>query len=372
MAAFDAVVAGHICLDIIPTIPHVDLRASLKPGALIEIGEAVLSTGGTVSNAGRALHRLGIRTRLMGKVGDDPFGRIVLELVNQDDPALAEDMIVTPGEVTSYTLVISPQGLDRSFLHCAGANHTFGADDVNYEQLKGARLFHFGYPPLMERLYADDGAQLAEMFRRVKESGLITSLDMAMPDLNGPSGRVDWRRVMQRTLPYVDFFLPSLDEMIVMLRRAPSVSAAAVISDVADELLDMGVGAVGLKVGGQGFYLRTGRAGVSGDAWRARELWVPCFKAEPPVGTTGAGDATIAGFLAGILRGQPVEAALTSAVAVGACNVEAADALSGVRSWEETQARIRSGWVRLPLDISTPGWAWDAGRALWIGPHDRG
>jgi sugar/nucleoside kinase (ribokinase family) len=375
MAPSDAVVAGHICLDIIPKIPRVDLHASLRPGGLIEIGEAVLSTGGAVSNAGRALHRLGIQTRLMGKVGNDPFGRIVLELVNQDAPVLVDDMIVTPGEVTSYSLVISPAGLDRSFLHCPGANHTFGADDVNYERLTGARLFHFGYPPIMERMFADDGAQLAEMYRRVKAIGVITSLDMAMPDPNAPSGQVDWRRVMQRTLPHVDLFLPSLDEMIFMLRREPSVSAVAAISVVADELLDMGAGVVGLKVGSQGFYLRTGPEGapyLGGEEWRARELWAPCFKAEPLVGTTGAGDATIAGFFAGILRGQPVEAALTSAVAVGACNVEAADALSGVCAWEETQARIQSGWARLPLDINAPGWTWDAARALWIGPHDRG
>jgi sugar/nucleoside kinase (ribokinase family) len=374
MAPFEVVVAGHICLDIIPQIPPIDLQANLKPGALLEIGEAVLSTGGTVSNAGRALHRLGVKTGLMGKVGDDPFGRIVLELLNRDDPALAQGMIVAPGEVTSYTLVISPRDVDRTFLHCAGANHTFGAGDVNYERLKGVRFFHFGYPPVMERMYAGDGAELADLFRRVKEIGAITSLDMAKPDPNGPSGRVDWRRVMERTLPYVDLFLPSLDEMIFMLRRDPPISRAAVISGVAGELLDMGAGVVGLKVGDQGFYLRTGPAGapdLGGDEWRARELWAPCFKPDPLVGTTGAGDATIAGFLAAILRGQSVEGAMTSAVAVGACNVEAADALSGVRSWAETQARIRSGWPRLPLTVDVPGWRWDADRALWIGPFDR-
>lgn len=371
MTSPEAVVAGHICLDIIPKIPAVNLQTRLKPGTLIEIGDAVLSTGGVVSNAGRALHRLGIPTRLMGKVGGDPFGRIVLDLLNQDDPALAENMIVVPGEVTSYSLVISPPDVDRSFLHCPGANHTFGADDVNYEQIRGARLFHFGYPPLMARMYADDGAQLAEMFRRVKATGVITSLDMCWPDPNGPSGRVDWRRVLERTLPHVDLFLPSLDEMIFMLRRDPSVPLA--ISDVAGELLVMGAGVVGLKVGDQGFYLRTGPNGapfLGGSEWESRELWSPCFKAEPLVGTTGAGDCTIAGFIAALLHGQVIEQAMTSAVAVGACNVEAADALSGVRSWDETQLRIRERWPRLPLTIDAPGWHWNSVISLWIGPHD--
>ena len=66
-------------------------------------------------------------------------------------------MIVSDPEVTSYTIVISPPGHDRSFLHCPGANETFTAADVPYEQLAGVRLFHFGYPPLMPRMYADGG-----------------------------------------------------------------------------------------------------------------------------------------------------------------------------------------------------------------------
>ncbi len=371
-----AVVAGHICLDIIPRVPGGNVQARLTPGALIEIGEALLSTGGPVSNTGRNLHTLGIATHLMGKVGDDPFGRIILDLIRAQDPALAQNMIVVPGEVSSYSIVLSPPDADRSFLHCPGANHTFGADDVDCEALREVKLFHFGYPPIMERMYADDGAELERMFRCAGETGVITSLDMVMPDPQGPSGRVDWRRVLERTLPYVDIFLPSLDELLVMLRRempASPQAADALLSDVAAEMLGWGAGIVVLKLGARGLYLRIGArgiAGLPGAGWRERELWAPCFVPEPLVGTTGAGDATIAGFLAGVLRGQPVEAALTSAVAVGACNVEAADALSGVRPWDATQARVAAGWARQAVTVGAPGWAWDAGHALWVGPHD--
>jgi hypothetical protein len=53
-------------------------------------------------------------------------------------------------------------------------------------------------------------------------------------------------------------------------------------------------------------------------------------------------------------------------VAVGACNVEAADALGGIRTWEETLARIASGWPRrqMELDPST-GWQEDQASGLW-------
>ncbi|MBN1203014.1 MAG: carbohydrate kinase family protein [Anaerolineae bacterium] len=376
MAEFDAVAAGHVCLDVIPQMPPGDLLSILVPGAVAEIGPVMLSTGGPVSNTGRNLHRLGIRTRLMGKVGNDAFGAIIRDLIRQDDPALADDMIVAPGETSSYTIVISPPGTDRFFMHCGGANHTFGADDVPYDRLRNARLFHFGYPPYMARMYANTGAELEDLYRRAKATGVITSLDMALPDPNGPSGRVDWARVLARTLPHVDLFLPSLDELVYMLRRdaAPiSEQPDTLISEIAAQALNLGAGVVVLKLGDRGLYLRTGPDGAphtDDPGWRNRELWAPCFQPEPLVGTTGSGDATIAGFLAAVLRDQPVEAALTSAVAVGACNVEAADALSGVRSWDETMTRIQAGWERQPVIINAPGWTWDAASRLWVGPHD--
>ena len=83
------------------------------------------------------------------------------------------------------------------------------------------------------------------------------------------------------------------------------------------------------------------------------------------MGTTGAGDATIAGFLAALLRGLPVKDAATMAVAVGACNVEAADALGGLRSWEETEARVAEGWPQRELILIEPGWHRDPAYGLW-------
>jgi sugar/nucleoside kinase (ribokinase family) len=98
--------------------------------------------------------------------------------------------------------------------------------------------------------------------------------------------------------------------------------------------------------------------------WADRELWAPCFDVEV-VGTTGSGDATIAGFLGGLLRDMTPAEAMTMAVAVGACNVEAPDALSGLHSWEETTKRIARGWSRLPLTLDAPGWRWDTQLNLW-------
>ena len=74
----DAVVAGHLCLDLIPDLSGSEkdqFEAVFQPGQLVDIGPVDYCTGGPVSNTGLALTKLGIHTRLMGKVGDDLFGQ---------------------------------------------------------------------------------------------------------------------------------------------------------------------------------------------------------------------------------------------------------------------------------------------------------
>jgi sugar/nucleoside kinase (ribokinase family) len=359
----DAIVAGHLCLDIIPDLSsHAagEFDSVFQPGRLVNVGAASISTGGAVSNTGLALHRLGIETRLLAKVGSDSLGQVIRQIVASYASHLADGISSSTKTSTSYTVVINPPGSDRCFLHHPGANDDFCADDVRDEDVRDARLFHFGYPPLMAGMFADGGSQLTDIFRRVKSLGLTTSLDMALPDPNSPAGRADWLSILKNTLPYVDIFVPSLDEILYMLERTASPLSLGLLTSVSDELLAMGAKMVILKLGEYGLYLHTapasvlksmGRAHPSSPGWADYENCQPCFQVDV-AGTTGAGDATIAGFLAALLRDLPPDKALNAALGVGACCVEAPDALSGIRPWDETLHRIESGWAKSSNRIS--------------------
>lgn len=384
----DVIVAGHICLDVIPDMGGAGLAALAVPGALINVGGATLSTGGTVANSGLALNRLGTKVKLMGKVGDDAFGRLILDALERHGPGMADGMIVSSGEQSSYSIVISPRGADRIFLHCPGTNDTFSADDVPGETLEGAKLFHFGYPPLMKEMYANDGRELEKLLAKAKRQGLTVSLDMSRPDPDSAAGRVDWRSVLSRILPYVDLYLPSWEETVFMLAKdghpVPEANAAPsgeALAALAGQLLDMGAAVVGIKIGEEGLYVRTTGDGArlsafgacrptDAEGWRGRELLVPCFEAEV-VGTTGAGDCTIAGFLSGLLHGMTLERTMTAAVGVGACSVEALDATSGIVPWPDVLRRIEAGWPRRSPALPLGGWRSGADGALWVGPYDK-
>ncbi len=386
------IVAGHVCVDIIPSFGEavVPLASLLRPGHLTIVGQAVVSNGGAVSNTGLALHRLGIPVRLMGKIGQDLFGEAILSVFRSHSPALAEGMLVSPGEDSSYTLVINPPGVDRIFIHCPGANDTFGAADIPLEEVRQARIFHFGYPSLMRRMHIDDGVELSQLMANVKAAGVVTSLDMSLPDPSSTAGHADWETALARTLPYVDIYAPNLEETLFMIDRPRYDALAAgtlgapdgeLLHTLSGRLLAMGAAIVGLKLGDRGLYLRTadspGRlAALAGllpadlTGWVGRELYTPCFRVKV-AGTTGAGDCAYAGLLAGLLYGQSIEAVLLSSAATGACGVERADATSGVPHWDDVQARLRAGWARHPLALDLPGWQSNADATIWYGPADR-
>jgi sugar/nucleoside kinase (ribokinase family) len=390
----DILVAGHICLDVHPDLSGVGRKPfgeSFLPGRLIVSGPVSFSSGGSVANTGLALDRLGIHTQLVGKVGDDLFGQALRKIVAAHAKRLAESLQVDPTTHTSYSIIINYPGVDRIFMHSPGANDTFKASDIPSSLLDHIRLFHFGYPPIMRSTYLNEGAELKNIFLLAKHAGVTTSLDMAFPDPSSEAGQVDWINILRSILPLVDIFMPSVEEILFMLRPAlyQGLCTAAggsdilplvtpdLLADLGRELIEMGAGMVGLKLGYRGLYLRSGDKQAirsmgrslpsTPEAWADMELWAPCFKVEV-AGTTGSGDATIAGFHSALLRKLSIEEALTMAVAVGACNVEAADALSGIRTWEETTQRVVLGWERQPLMLDTPGWQFDKAQHIWRGP----
>ena len=362
--------AGHICLDITPVFPASvrggTIRELLQPGKLLQMEAADVHTGGSVANTGLALKLLGNEVVLLGKIGKDVFGEMVKSIVAAYD---AGGLIEDAGTSTSYSVVLAIPGYDRIFLHNPGANDSFSGADIPEEVLKEASLFHFGYPPLMKRMYADGGEELREIFRRVKEHGIATSLDLAAVDPNSEAGHADWRAILGAVLPMVDFFVPSFEELCFMLdrERYDRLNRGGDMTDgldlrtealpLAEEAIRMGCSAVLVKCGKSGMVYKTAGAGamravgrnlsLNAAAWAGREGIQPCFRADIVRSGTGAGDTSIAAFLTAVLRGfDPAECAALAA-AEGACSVTAYDALSGLRPIEELSGKIRAGWETL-------------------------
>lgn len=362
----DVVVAGHICLDVVPAFRNMGGKGISEifiPGKLINMDKVNVSTGGPVSNTGIALSILGNKVELMGKIGNDYFGDGVLSQLREHN--VEKGMIVAKGENTSYTVVIVPPGFDRIFLHHTGTNDTFCAEDINYDLIQKAKLFHFGYPPLMKTIFQNDGEELVKIFKRVKEMGVTTSLDMSLPDANSESGSVNWERVLEKVLPYVDIYMPSVEETMFMIRRNDfdELNQNAHGHDLlrnldmnklqflGDKLISFGAKIAVIKCGIKGYYIRTqdrdtlaqiGYAKPGNlDSWASRELIEESFHVPKVAAATGSGDSSIAGFLSAYLRGLDIEECIRIACAVGGQNVQVFDAISGIKTWDETMEMIK-------------------------------
>ena len=392
----DVIVAGHVCLDIIPGFNpdhQYKVEEVFSPGKLVEVQKVAISTGGPVSNTGIGIAKMGMKVSFMAKIGGDDLGQLTLELLKKW--AGVEGLSVSEKESSSYTVAIAPTGIDRIFFHDPGTNHTFCADDIDYGLCEKAKLFHLGYPPLMRTLYENDGKQLAEIFRRVKERGITTSLDMALPDPKSKAGQADWRKILENTLPYVDIFHPSAEEALFMADREKwqhlrtqagtkdllDLLTGKDYSDLSDLILEWGPAMVTHKSGHRGFYLRTassekiskiGSAKPDNiDAWSNREMWAPAYREDRIASATGSGDSSLAGFSTAFLKRESPERCVAAGNALGYQNIQALDAISGILDWEATLEIMDNATLPRHEIHTGEGWRYNENARIAIGPNDR-
>ena len=367
------IVAGHSCLDLTPIFPPGTKEVAnpgelLAPGKLVQMEGVAINGGGAVSNTGIAMKLLGADVSLLTKTGTDTFGKVLKDIYAGF--GVADSVISVEGERTSYTTVIAMPGIDRILLHDPGCNNTFSLEDVKRADLTGVSLFHFGYPPIMERMYLNDGAELVEMLKYVKSQGVAVSMDMAMVDPASKAGQADWLKILTGALPHVDFFVPSVEEICFMLdrpryeewsKRAAGGELVNIlrkedIAPLAEKCMELGTRVLLLKCGAPGLYYKTGSAvmmeklheltGINASDWTDREGFENSYLPEKVLSGTGAGDTTIAAFLTAMLEGYSFERCIQLAAAEGASCVEAYGALEGIRSLEELEKRIDSGWTK--------------------------
>ncbi len=375
---FDVVVAGHICLDITPKFDGIaghDIKVFLQPGKLHKVGDAVLSTGGAVSNTGIALSKLGYKVSYMSSVGRDGFGELIIKIMSKYGSVDGFFQNNEIGSSYSVILVIPPE--DRIILHSSGCNNYFTSENIRWEIVSSARLFHLGYPSIMQSLFRDDGLELANILKKVKLMGVSTSVDMALTDPDSEAGRIHWHAWFRNVLPHVDFFMPSIEEMLLFLDRKQWQTVReesddfvegvplSVYHEVSQKLLGFGCNAVFLKAGQRGMYLKTAAEDRIREvrvlkknnvkAWSNRELWGAAYEVENIQSATGAGDSAAAGILAALLRGKSAEETLRWGNCLGYQNLRALDTVSGIGTYGETKALL-ANLKPVTLDFLEKSW----------------
>lgn len=374
MKKYDIVIAGYICVDLIPEFkrdkPVGNISELLKPGKLIEIDGLSYTLGGAVANMGMVMKRFSKNVFLNGLIGDDLIGKIALMYLNHAD--IVTGVKVMKGEGTAFGFVIAPPGIDRIFLESPGCSHLFDIRHIDFDVVAQSRLFHFGYPPLLKQFYLDEGAQLTELFSGIQRMRLVTSLDLSLPDPESESGKINWPEIIKRVLPYTDIFVPSLEEalQVTMPDEYAAMQLTSGNADIIDlvtiptireigkRIIDAGVKIAFIKAGHRGAYLLTGdvssineKTGLNlqKERWNDQELWCNAC----PIDTakvknaSGAGDTASAAFLAAILDGEDPEHSLKYAAMAGRNCLYCTDIYSELDDWAQMREELKSVLVKI-------------------------
>jgi len=368
MTLCDVVVAGYICVDLVPDLsghaPSPGVSSFFKPGKLIEIGGLAYTLGGVVANTGAAMKKFGKSVYCAGLTGEDFIGDMARGAMER--LGLAEGIGVTADAGTAFGLVIAPPGIDRIFLESSGCSKVFDRAHIDMTRVAASRIFHFGYPPLLRNFYLDKGALLCELFASVKQLNVVTSLDFSLPDPESESGKVDWPIVLRRLLPSVDVFVPSVEELlwITAPEQYATIKAACGDADMIDAIpedmiremgraiIDQGVKILLIKAGHRGLYLMTGD--VSGvnttrgfqllpEDWSYRDCRCAASDADAArvINASGSGDVAAGAFLCALLDNEPPETALQYAAIAGRNNLYCKDMYSDLADWEVMTEEIK-------------------------------
>ena len=311
-----AICLGNIVVDVVVRVVR-----SLPPRGKIKLVEKIqASLGGGAVNTGVSLAKLGVKTAIIGKIGNDEFGTLVLRKLEESGVDLRG--IIKSSEIpTSATVSLVYEDGERGFFHFLGGNASLEESEVNLELYPEAKWLHISSFFLIPKL---DGEPAANILKKGKQMKLFTSLDTTWDT----KGR--WISVLTPCLKFLDVLFLNFIEGKMLTGKDKT-------EEIADYFLSKGVGMVAIKMDKNGCFIKS-REDNKG-------LKLPAYSVKVK-DSTGAGDAFCAGFLIGILKGWDIERTGRFANAAGASCITEIGGTDGV-SIERIKAIINGAFPKI-------------------------
>ncbi len=248
------------------------------------------AAGGAPANVAAALAAQGVRAGFVGKVGDDPMGRYLLDRLGATGVDLA-GAVADPAYATTLafaTLDPDSGGLAYSFARKPGADLMLREDELNLERIRSAQIVHVGSLSL-----AAEPARSATLraLREAHDAGKLVSCD--------PNARPHAWDCAQDMLDAIALVVDQTDLLKVSISEMELLTGLDDVAAGARELLGRGPRLVAVTLDENGAYLATRQARAFSEA-------CPVARA---VDTAGAGDTFWGATLACLLREAGVRTA---------------------------------------------------------------
>ena len=315
---------GSALVDILTQIPDETIlqQLNLPKGSMtyvdaekvVGIGEQIAqygiqkASGGSTANTMSGLAKLGIETGFLSKIGHDEVGEFFKKQMT--DTNVKPQLLTTTTPTGRVIAMVTPDG-ERTFATCLGAAAEMCAADIHPDLLDGWDIFYVeGYlvanPTLLEK--ALDTAHTR---------GMTIAMDMASYNEVAKN-----RNLLQRLLEdRLDIVFANEQEAQALTGMDDPVEALHYIA----ERCQIAV----VKVGAKGAFIQRGDEVVT----------VPPMKANV-IDTTGAGDVWASGFLAGLVKGEPLQKCGMKGAIVAKNIIEVIGAKMDDERWENIHAEI--------------------------------
>lgn len=309
MDCFDVVCIGVVLLD----LPLGPLDERIFHEETTMVPGIRLTTGGDAFNEAVILARLGKKPALLGQIGMDMIGDFVVKRCEEegvDHSRLHRD----PDTDTRINVVVIGRDGQRHFIKTQAA----GSGSLRPEEIDEAFIGKAKAVSLASIFCSKlrDPDAILKILRTAREQGVVTFADMV------PMTAGETIKDIEEALPYLDYFLPNLEE-------AAMLTGLQDPDDMADCLLRYGVKNVIIKLGKEGCLVKNDR----------ERYLIPSFPANA-IDTTGAGDNFAAGFITAVLDGMELKACGSFANAVAAASTEAVGAVDGVKNKKQIEAYL--------------------------------
>jgi sulfofructose kinase len=299
VARVDLVGVGLNASDTLISLPY-----HPSPGSKVEFSSATVLPGGQVASAIVACQYWGLRTRYIGKVGDDAAAAVHRRVF--DELGVETRLITVRGCASQQAFILVDGDGERTVLWKRNPELGLRPEELESQWIVDARALHLDG-------YDTAAAMRAAQCARAAQIPVILDLDEVYPGIEALLKNVDYV-IVSRNIPArltgkedLEQALPRMQE-----RFQCRLSAATL-----------------------------GEAGVL--AWDGRRFhYAPAYQVEA-IDTTGAGDIFHAGFIYALLQGWPLERQLDFACAAAALNSTAVGARGGIQSIEAIENLVRTG-----------------------------
>jgi sulfofructose kinase len=273
-------------------------------GSKTEYSTVSTLPGGQVATTVVACQHWGLRTRYVGKLGDDLAATLHREAFSHS--GVETRIITVPGGASAQSLILVDAQGERTVLCRRDERLSLHPTDLQREWITNARALHVDG-------YDTEAAILASTWAREANIPVIADLDELYPNVEALLDNVDYL-IVSRDFPSRLMSEPDLEQALRKMHRRYNCRLAAA------------------TLGQEGVLAFDGK----------QLLHTPAY-CVPVLDTTGAGDIFHAGFIYGLLQDWPLERQLEFACAAAALNCTAVGARGGIHSLEDIADLITTG-----------------------------